>query len=271
MPFINYKNTKIHYTTSGTGRAIVLLHGFLENLEMWEAFRKNLSKTHRVICIDLPGHGKSESYGYVHSMEFMAEVVFSVLRTLLLRKIFIVGHSMGGYVSLAFLEKYESYVKGICLFHSNALPDSNEKLLQREKVINIIKHNPKLYIKEAIPTLFSKEFSDRNAEQIEMVKSWAFQMEKKSIVATIEGMKQRKSRIALLKHKPNLFSMIVGMKDESVPLEISFQHTQLVAKDNVLLLENSAHMGYLEEPEVCVKFLRRKIRKAFYYINSNLK
>lgn len=264
MPFIEFKKTKTHYTVKGKGRAIVLLHGFLENLDMWEDIKNNLCKTYRVVCIDLPGHGKSESCGYVHSMEFMADVIHKVIKTLLLRKVYLVGHSMGGYASLAFLEKYESFVKGICLFHSSALADSQEKMQQRNKVIEIVKHNPKLYINEAIPTLFSKEFAQENKGIMDVVKSWAFSMERKAIVASIEGMKQRKNRLALMKHKSNIFSMIVGVKDESVPLAISIQHTDLLTKENSLFLENSAHMGYYEEPKACIKFLRKIIRKAFF-------
>ena len=96
-----FKNTKISYTDTGKGAVVVLLHGFLENKYMWKDVIPIISKNKRVLAIDLLGHGKSECIGYIHSIELMAEVVFAVLKSLRIRKITLIGHSMGGYVSLA--------------------------------------------------------------------------------------------------------------------------------------------------------------------------
>jgi len=99
--YVDFKQGKIRYTDSGKGRVVVFLHGFLESLEMWR-FYQNLPNYIRKICIDLPGHGKSDNFGYVHSMELMAEGVRAVLKNEGIRKVVVVGHSMGGYVGLAF-------------------------------------------------------------------------------------------------------------------------------------------------------------------------
>jgi pimeloyl-ACP methyl ester carboxylesterase len=101
---VNYKNEKVTFSDSGKGKAVVLLHGFLGSHKIWEQTINNLSTSYRVIAIDLPGHGNTECLGYAHSMDLMAKCVKSVLDSLRLKKYIIIGHSMGGYVGLAFAD-----------------------------------------------------------------------------------------------------------------------------------------------------------------------
>ncbi|MFO7719364.1 MAG: alpha/beta fold hydrolase, partial [Gillisia sp.] len=103
---LNYENTPIFYSTKGTGNPLVFLHGFLESTKIWEPFIEKLSAKRQVICIDLPGHGKSGNISDIHTMELMADAVHAVLKHLRIEQVSLVGHSMGGYVSLAFLEKF---------------------------------------------------------------------------------------------------------------------------------------------------------------------
>src|SRR4051812_6939833 len=101
-----FRETKVRYSDKGKGRVIVLLHGFLESLEIFDELSAKLSKSFRVISIDLPGHGQTPVLGYIHSMELMAQCVKSVLDSLHLKKYVVVGHSMGGYAALAFAELF---------------------------------------------------------------------------------------------------------------------------------------------------------------------
>src|SRR5690554_2620694 len=104
--FIDYKGTRIHYKVSDKGPSLVLLHGFLESSTMWATVSPMLSQKNTVINIDLPGHGKSEVASKIHSMELMAEIVHHVLENTETKTATFIGHSMGGYVSLAFAELY---------------------------------------------------------------------------------------------------------------------------------------------------------------------
>ena len=139
--FISYKNAGIHYSDSGEGNVIVLLHGFLENLNIWNKLADELKKTHRVIRIDLLGHGKTECLGYIHTMEEMAEAVKAVLDYLKTERYVIIGHSMGGYVALAFAEKYHNNIVGLCLANSTSKPDSDERKRNRNRAIAAVKQN----------------------------------------------------------------------------------------------------------------------------------
>ena len=127
MPSFLYKNLNVHYSDQGTGNCIVLLHGFLEDLSMWDKVVEALKKTHRVICIDLLGHGKTENMGYIHTMEAQSNMIKQLLDSLNLNRCTLIGHSMGGYIALAFADMYPEYTSALCLMNSTALADNEEK------------------------------------------------------------------------------------------------------------------------------------------------
>ena len=124
---LDYKGINIFYTDTGKGQVVVLLHGFLEDASMWNALIPELSKKNRVVAIDLLGHGNTNSLGYVHTMEDMANTVKAVLSHLSLRKFIFIGHSMGGYVALAFAKLYPENIKGLCLLNSTYEADDLER------------------------------------------------------------------------------------------------------------------------------------------------
>jgi len=129
--YLDYKNIRIRYRSEGKGRAVVLLHGFLENLTMWNPFITELATKNRIVTIDLLGHGQTGCLGYLHKMQQQAEMVIAVLKHLKLSKYILVGHSMGGYVALTLAEMNPESIKGLCLMNSTALPDSVEKKKNR--------------------------------------------------------------------------------------------------------------------------------------------
>ena len=151
---LQHKGIGIFYTDQGKGPSIVLLHGFLENTSMWNAFIPKLTKKNRIICIDLLGHGSTGCTGYIHTMEQMAEAVLAVLQHLKIRRSVLIGHSMGGYVTLAFAEANPDAVKGICLLNSTARADSAEKRKNRSRAIKVVKKNYKAFVRIAIVDLF---------------------------------------------------------------------------------------------------------------------
>ena len=210
---IQFKNTTISFTDEGKATAVVFLHGFLENKKMWNAFIPEFSKKYRIITIDLLGHGNSESLGYVHSMEDNADVVYAVLSELRLRKAIFVGHSMGGYVALAFAELYPEAVKGLVLLNSTSRADSEERKANRDRAIKAVKQNYSNFVRLSIANLFSENNRERLAEEIEQVKEEALKTPLQGIVASLEGMKIRKDREVLLHFSPYPMLLILGEKD----------------------------------------------------------
>ncbi|KQB40973.1 alpha/beta fold hydrolase [Flavobacterium aquidurense] len=247
MKTLSYKNTKISYTDSGDGTTIVLLHGFLENKKMWKDYIALFSEKYRVITIDLLGHGESDCLGYVHSMEDNAGVVKEVLEHLEIEKAIIVGHSMGGYVGLAFAELFPAKINKLVLLNSTSKADSHEKKINRNRAIKAVKQNYINFVSLAIANLFSENNRTRLADEIEKVKIQALKTPLQGIVASLEGMKIRKDREALL-HE-NLFPvlLILGKKDPVLNYEESIAQ---IKNTNVKLVSfEDGHMSQIENKE----------------------
>lgn len=253
MKQIQFKNTSISYTDSGKGTAIILLHGFLENQTMWDAFVPEFSKKHRVITIDLLGHGDTECMGYVHSMEDNADVVHAVLAELRIRKAVLVGHSMGGYVGLAFAELYPDAVKGLVLLNSTSRADSDERKKNRDRAIVAVKQNYSNFIRMAIANLFSEDNREKLLNEIEQVKIEALKTPLQGIVASLEGMKIRMDREVLLHLTPYPKLLILGEKDPVLNYEETKE--QIEETDVKFLTFPDGHMSHIENQEELSKKL----------------
>jgi pimeloyl-ACP methyl ester carboxylesterase len=211
--YIIYKNTKVFYSDQGRGSCVVLLHGFLENKTMWDELAPFIIKKNRVIAIDLLGHGKTGNIGYIHTMEDMAQCVYAVLKSLRLRRIQLVGHSMGGYVSLAFIDLYPKMVKGICLLNSTSKPDNTEKKKNRERAIRAVKKNYKAFVTLSVSNLFKPANRNIFTDEIKWVTFEALKTPLQGIVAALEGMKVRPDRENILTQAKLNKMLIIGKED----------------------------------------------------------
>jgi pimeloyl-ACP methyl ester carboxylesterase len=244
---ILYKNTKISYSDSGIGNTIVLLHGFLENKKMWLEYSNLFSQKYRVVAIDLLGHGESDCLGYVHKMEDNAGAVNEVLEHLNIEKATIIGHSMGGYVGLAFAELYPEKIQKLVLLNSTSKEDSAEKKLNRTRAIKAVKQNYVNFVSLAIANLFSENNRIRLAEEIEKVKTEALKTPLQGIIASQEGMKIRKDREELV--RKNLFPilLILGKKDPVLNYEESLSQIEDTTAE--LVSFEDGHMSQIENKE----------------------
>lgn len=248
-----YKNTKISYSEAGKGRAIVLLHGFLENQSMWQNLVPELSKKHRVITIDLLGHGESDCLGYVHSMEENAASVHAVLSELRIRKAIFVGHSMGGYVALAFAEMFPSNVKGLVLLNSTSKADSEERKANRDRAIKAVKKDYVGFVRLSIANLFNPDNRERLSNEIEKVKTEALKTPLQGIVASLEGMKIRKDREIVLHSATYPILLILGKKDPVLNYEDGVK--QIENTSLKLVTFPDGHMSHIENKEKLKKEL----------------
>jgi len=253
---IKFKSIDLCFTDTGSGKAVVFLHGFLGDKSVWDYYVKQLgSSTTRIITIDLLGHGKTECLSYVHSMEEMAEAVLSVIKYLKLRKYYLVGHSMGGYVGLALAENYPDDIRGLCLFHSSAKADTKLKKKDRERAIKVVKRNTKIFIEEAIPNLFNTKVKGFKRE-IEKAKKMALNISKQGIVAALEGMKMRLDREIVLKFAPYPVLYIIGNEDNVLPYKDLINQSELAENGSYKLLDQVGHMGFFEKPKECLEILK---------------
>lgn len=256
----NYKNSKVHFEEKGKGKAVVLLHGFLENTKMWDVISTELSKKYRVICIDLFGHGKTASLGYIHTMEMQAELVKSVLDHLKLRKYVLIGHSMGGYVALAFAKLFPSNVKGLSLMNSTALPDTEEKKTNRNRAIKAVKQNYKTFVRIAIPMLFSEKNRTKFTSEITAITNEALKISPQGIIAALEGMKIREDFTSIYKTATFPIQLIIGKQDSALDYDSLIAQTK---NTTVAITEfPDGHMSHFENTSELILTFQNFIKSA---------
>ena len=253
MPKLLYKNANIHYIDQGKGPVLVFIHGFLEDLSMWKNIVKNLQISHRVISIDLLGHGGTDNIGYIHTMEDQAQMLNYLLEKLKVTQCVLIGHSMGGYVALAFAELFPEMVQGICLMNSTALADTEEKKHNRDRGIKAVKHNHKIFIRLAIPNLFSEENRSVFTTEINDITETALKMSVQGIVAALEGMKVRKDLSHLLEKKKFSTLMIIGRKDPALDYQSLIDQVDKNTIDHVVF--DDGHMSHIENKDELVKVI----------------
>jgi pimeloyl-ACP methyl ester carboxylesterase len=262
MKTIIFNGKKIAYSDEGKGKTLVFLHGFTESGKIWKAFTKALEHDFRVIVIDLPGHGKSERLGEIHTMELQAEVVFQVLRVCKVKKCIIIGHSMGGYVTLAFAGKYPQMLKGFCLFHSHIFADSPVDRENRDRTIRLVEENKFSFVTQFIRGLFPEEVQEKFKKEIDQLIKRAGKMEKEGIIASIEGMKARFDQTLLLKTTGLPVLFILGQKDSKAPVTRFWEMISLPAHSESLILRETGHMGFIEERDLTLNAIRAFARKV---------
>ena len=249
----------VHYEITGKGEeSLVLLHGFIENSVIWKFLEVHLSKKFTIIKIDLPGHGKSKNTAEILTMEILAKEVDSVISHLNLEKIHLLGHSMGGYVSLAFAELYPEKLKTLTLFFSTFLADDDEKKEQRRKSFRIIKDSFKHYVNAGIPYLFNPNEKDILEGKINFAKEIALSTDNFSALAAVKGMIERTDKLQVLKDLDAKILLISGKHDSAVNNKRILEN--LPDKTNIKsYVLDCGHMGQLEKPEICAAIINTEL------------
>ena len=252
--YISFKGEQLYYEVKGKGRTIVFLHGFLANGQFWNTISKRLSKRFRVIVIDLPGHGQSAPLGYVHSMELLADAVKAVIQDVGVRKILLIGHSMGGYVSMAFAEKFPDALLGLILINSTAKGDTEERKVSRKQLIKVLKQNKDKALQVLVPSLF-KIKQRTTTWHIKKYLQWARECPLQGIIANLEGMIVRNEREIVLKFAPFPYLFLIGEYDPLFVVNEIKDEAMLGESGKFELIEDSGHMSPLEREEQTLKWI----------------
>jgi len=235
-------------TYTDTGEVLVFLHGFCESKAIWQEFMRPLQHKFRTIALDLPGFGENTTAISSYTMESMADYVCQQLDALGVRKCIMVGHSMGGYVAMAFAEQHASRLSGLCLFHSSALPDTEEKKENRNKTIDFVeKHGVATFINSFVEPLFYNGNRDKNRKDIEMLKEVGSQTPQASVTGGLAAMRDRPDRSAILQAATFPVLFIFGKDDGAVPLDKALAQCHLPDNSMVYFLGQTGHMGMFEK------------------------
>ncbi len=259
---ISYTNNPVYYSVSGGGLPVVLIHGFAEDGTVWQDQVDFLKKDCKLIVPDIPGSGQSpfidnaniETYAAIIKEIIDAENKKSL--TGIAEKIFVIGHSMGGYIALAFAAKYPELLQGLGLFHSTAYPDAAEKKSARQKSIGFIKENGVMaFLKTSTPNLFTQSFNQTKPNRVAGLIKSGQNFTAAALIQYYEAMIKRPDRTAVLKSLQCPVLFIIGENDTAVPLQISLQQCHLPVCSFVHILHQSAHMGMWEETEAANNIL----------------
>ncbi|ACY40162.1 alpha/beta fold hydrolase [Blattabacterium sp. (Blattella germanica) str. Bge] len=250
-----YKKT--NFKIEGKGVPIVLLHGFMESLQIWNYIFSEISNKYRVLSIDLPGHGKSFSmlnHETIFTMEKAAEIVKTIVEKENIKKAVFVGHSMGGYIALALAEKYPDIFLGLCLLHSTAESDSDDKKKSRMQSIQLAINNYPLLVDTSMIKLFNPNKFSSLQEEIFFVKKIALSTSVNSVISFLKGMSIRNDKRFLLKTTkfPKLY--IIGLYD--LILDANKIRAEAKNGNQTDFIEiPTGHMGHIEKPNEVTKIL----------------
>jgi pimeloyl-ACP methyl ester carboxylesterase len=235
----------IHFQEEGSGFPVILVHGFCETHEIWKSFSKALANEYRVISIDLPGFGQSKLLRAPFSISNVAIKIHNFLQALHISSCVAIGHSLGGYITLAMVEKQPERFRAFCLFHSTAYPDSEEKKNSRNKVIEFVTANGVApFIESFIPPLFY----DQTNPHIEEAVRIGLKTPQNTLITYVAAMRDRPDRTHVVRDFNGPVLFIAGEKDGVVSQEAIHSQSRLASNPTVYLATGVAHMGMFEDP-----------------------
>lgn len=258
-----FRHQLLEYDIAGAGVPVMLVHGFTEDRRIWEPLLKGIKKDFLFILPDLPGSGGSSFNKSLTQLADFADALKAIADYENIHQFILIGHSMGGYISLAFAQKYANSLLGLGLFHSSAYVDSNEKKETREKNIRFIEKNgPALFISQAIPRLFSEKFKSDHEEMIDELITRYSDFRPEALVQYLEAMKNRPDMTDVLKTFTEPVLFIIGEEDKAVPMKDSLEQSHLPNISHIHILENTAHMGMIENTNLCRSFVEEFLANA---------
>ena len=254
---------ELSYIDRGEGTTVVLLHGFCESKELWTDYIQELSKKYRVIAIDLPGFGENPAIDMPLTIGDMAEAIYQLLSFLKIERSVMIGHSLGGYVALAYGEKFPQRLQGLGLFHSSCLSDTFEKKQARNKTIDFIeRYGVEEFVEEFVTPLFFDGRKKELKDQIKFLTDLGKQVPASSVIETIKAMRDRKDRSRVLERASFPVLFIVGRNDSAISFSSSQQQFGLAANATIHIMSNTGHMGMLERPAETLKMVDDFILQA---------
>ncbi len=234
------------YSENGKGNTVVLIHGFCENRSMWDHYVKALVKEYRVICVDLPGFGESEVQSDI-SIDDMAADIKILLDELGVERCAMIGHSLGGYVTLSFESLFPHMLVGYGLFHSTAYTDSEEKKASRLKTIEFLEqHGMEPFAEPFVIGLFHEY--RKNDPNHKMVLDMVLATDVLGAIEASKAMRERESHIETLTNTGKPVWFAIGKQDGAVPLDSSLEQCHLPFESHVHIFDNMGHMGMIEHP-----------------------
>lgn len=248
----------LHYNIYGDGVPVVLVHGFGEDGSIWDN-QVNFLKDHcKVIVPDLQGTRSSPLIEDKSALtiDHMANDIKDLLDQENISQCILLGHSMGGYITLAFVEKYPNYLKGFGLIHSSAYADNEAKKTNRARGIEIIaEYGGYSFLKNTIPNLFGEVFKEAFSDAVDELIEKSKLFSNTSLQAYYHAMMVRPDRAIILKETVLPILMIAGTEDIAAPINDVLEQSKLPTLKYLHVLEGVGHMGMWEATKQVNEFM----------------
>jgi pimeloyl-ACP methyl ester carboxylesterase len=252
--------TELSYSTEGSGPALVFLHGFCEDASIWDSFAAPFRENYRVICMDLPGFGRSAPAPGI-GIDGMAEAVKQTLDGLRVSSMTLIGHSMGGYVALAYAKRWPESLHALGLFHSHPYADSEEKKEARLKSADFVRRNGSApFVAQLIPSFFAPAFARANPGVVRQLVQQAAAYDPEGVASALDAMRLRGDLSEILQNAVFPVLFLIGAEDQAIPSELSKRQTTLPPVASIHYLQDVGHMGVLEAPEATQGILRNFLK-----------
>ena len=241
----------ISYRDLGKGPVLMLVHGFGEAGDIWDLQSDALASEYRVIVPDLAGSGSSPLPPGAHvSLDDHARCLLHILDAESVGECTMVGHSMGGYIALAFAEAYPERLSGLGLFHSTAAPDSDERKALRLRSIALMERSgASTFLREAVNNLYAESFRASNPSEVAAhVQRSVLNFEVRALVSYYRAIMERPDRRGVLSKLGKPVLMVMGEEDKAVVLQEVLPQCALPEVCHVHVWKGVAHMGMKEVP-----------------------
>jgi pimeloyl-ACP methyl ester carboxylesterase len=240
---------------------LVFLHGFLEDHTMWKPLLPMLSlRNYHVHFPTLPGHSDEQPLAPSSSTSDYVDAVLSQLPISPDNKVFVIGHSMGGYLASHVVQRIHAQVCGLLLFHSKAGADSEEKINDRKRAIAAAQENKNLYVRGMITGCYAPSLREQLQTEMEAHIAFAQTLSAETIAASQQFMIQREDALDFMKHRHFPLYYFLGKKDASIPLEVAQAELAQLPGAMAHVSEDAAHMGHLESTREAADFIQRILR-----------
>ncbi len=256
MHIANINDTQIAYSDTGTstGPVLVLIHGFCGSSDYWKHIIPTLDNFCRVIAPDLRGHGQTPAGSQTSTMEILADDIAALLAHLHIEQASVFGHSLGGYVTLALVERHPDLVKKFSLIHSTALADSEEAKVKRAQGMESIRSKGiQSFVDGLIPKLFAEDHLSTMSEEVQATIELGYATSPVGAMHSLEGMRIRPERNQVLREQTVPILLVAGSEDQVIPADRVFSvtgtHIQTVTINGV------GHMSMLEAPEQLISVM----------------
>lgn len=248
---------RINVKEEGCGDPVMLLHSYWGSSELFDRLSNVLSVSRRVIRIDLPGHGKSEVPPEGFTFEKFAPVLDELFSRLgVTGKVSIVGHSMGGYVAMAYASRFPDKLKSLVLMHSPVTSADDNSIRLREREGNLIRRGKKdLLLQVSVPSNFSPYHVVLMADQVSMVRRASELVPVEGALRSIYAINHRANSLPVLQKMKFPILIIVGKSDMVYDPTEQIETMATIPSAELCVLENSGHMGFMEEERVVIERL----------------